>query len=55
MGIITNMRSQMQVVMWTILILFIVSMAIGGLGGGANIGDIFGQNSSTNVGSLNCI
>ena len=53
MGIITNMRSQMQVVMWTILILFIVSMAIGGLVGGANIGDIFGQNSSTNVGSLN--
>jgi len=53
MGIITNMRSQMQVVMWIILVLFIVSMAIGGLVGGASVGDIFGQNSSTNVGSLN--
>ena len=53
MGIITNMRSQMQVVMWTILVLFIVSMAIGGLVGGASIGDIFGQNSSDNIGSLN--
>ena len=53
MGVITNMRSQMQVVMWTILVLFIVSMAIGGLVGGASIGDIFGQNSSDNVGSLN--
>ena len=53
MGIITGMRNQMQVVMWIILVLFIVSMAIGGLVGGANIGDIFGQNSSNNVGSLN--
>ena len=53
MGLITNMRSQMQVVMWTILVLFIVSMAIGGLVGGASIGDIFGQNSSDNIGSLN--
>jgi len=53
MGVITNMRSQMQVVMWTILVLFIVSMAIGGLVGGASIGDIFGQNSSDNIGSLN--
>ena len=53
MGVITNMRNQMQVVMWIILVLFIVSMAIGGLVGGASVGDIFGQNSSTNVGSLN--
>ncbi len=53
MGIITNMRTQMQPVMWAILILFIASMAVGGLVGGANIGDIFGNNSSNNVGSLN--
>ena len=53
MGIITNMRTQMQVVMWAILILFIASMAVGGLVGGASVVDIFGQNSSSNVGSLN--
>ena len=43
MGIITNMRNRMQIVMWTILVLFVISMAIGGLVGGASIGDIFGQ------------
>ena len=53
MGIITNMRTQMQPVMWAILILFIASMAVGGLVGGASVVDIFGQNSSSNVGSLN--
>ena len=53
MGIITGMRTQMQVVMWAILILFIASMAVGGLVGGASVVDIFGQNSSSNVGSLN--
>ena len=42
MGLITNMRSRMQVVMWTILVLFVTSMAIGGLVGGASITDIFG-------------
>ncbi len=39
--------------MWAILILFIASMAVGGLVGGASVVDIFGQNSSNNVGSLN--
>ena len=53
MGIITNMRTQMQVVMWAILILFIASMAVGGLVGGASVVDIFGQNSSNSIGSLN--
>ena len=43
----------MQPVMWAILILFIASMAVGGLVGGASIGDIFGNNSSNNVGALN--
>ncbi|MGY8808546.1 MAG: SurA N-terminal domain-containing protein, partial [Fidelibacterota bacterium] len=53
MGIITNMRNRMQVVMWTILVLFVISMAIGGLVGGASIGDIFGQQNGSHVGSLN--
>ncbi|MEO2116074.1 MAG: SurA N-terminal domain-containing protein [bacterium] len=53
MGIITNMRNRMQVVMWTILVLFVTSMAIGGLVGGASIGDIFGQQNGSHVGSLN--
>ena len=53
MGIITNMRNRMQVVMWTILVLFVTSMAIGGLVGGASIGDIFGQQNGNHVGSLN--
>ena len=53
MGLITNMRSRMQVVMWTILVLFVISMAIGGLVGGASIGDIFGQQNGNHIGSLN--
>ena len=53
MGIITGMRTQMQVVMWAILILFIASMAVGGLLNGASVVDIFGETSSNNVGSLN--
>jgi len=53
MGVITNMRSQMQVVMWTILVLFVTSMVIGGLVGGASISDIFGQRQGNEVGSLN--
>ena len=53
MGVITNMRSQMQVVMWAILVLFVISMAIGGLVGGASIGDIFGQQNGNHIGSLN--
>ena len=53
MGIITNMRNRMQIVMWTILVLFVISMAIGGLVGGASIGDIFGQQNGSHVGSLN--
>ena len=53
MGLITNMRSKMQVVMWTILVLFVTSMAIGGLVGGASITDIFGDRQGNEVGSLN--
>ena len=47
------MRSRMQVVMWTILVLFVTSMAIGGLVGGASITDIFSGRQSNEVGSLN--
>ena len=43
----------MQVVMWTILVLFVTSMAIGGLVGGASITDIFGDRQGNEVGSLN--
>ena len=53
MGLITNMRSRMQVVMWTILVLFVTSMAIGGLVGGASITDIFGGRQGNEVGSVN--
>jgi len=53
MGLITKMRSQMQVVMWTILVLFVTSMAIGGLVGGASITDIFGQRQVNEIGSVN--
>ncbi|MFL2510790.1 MAG: SurA N-terminal domain-containing protein [Candidatus Neomarinimicrobiota bacterium] len=47
------MRNRMQVVMWTILVLFVTSMAIGGLVGGASITDIFGGRQGNEVGSLN--
>ena len=53
MRVITGMRNNMQVVMWTILVLFVTSMAIGGLVGGASITDIFGQRQGNEVGSLN--
>tara|TARA_Y100001936_G_scaffold43763_1_gene42598 strand:+ start:113 stop:1936 length:1824 start_codon:yes stop_codon:yes gene_type:complete len=43
----------MQVVMWTILVLFVTSMAIGGLVGGASITDIVGGRQVNEVGSLN--
>jgi len=43
----------MQVVMWTILVLFVTSMAIGGLVGGASISDIFGQRQVNEIGSVN--
>tara|TARA_B100000900_G_scaffold289353_1_gene248289 strand:+ start:531 stop:2342 length:1812 start_codon:yes stop_codon:yes gene_type:complete len=39
--------------MWTILVLFVTSMAIGGLVGGASITDIFGGRQGNEVGSLN--
>ena len=44
MALMTSMRERMHVVLWALLILFLLSMTIGGLVGGANIIDqIFGR------------
>ena len=39
MGLMTSMRERMHVVLWALLALFLLSMTIGGLVGGANILD----------------
>ncbi len=39
MGMMTHMRDRMHVVLWALLILFLLSMTIGGLVGGANVID----------------
>jgi peptidyl-prolyl cis-trans isomerase D len=39
MGLMTSMREKMHVVLWGLLAMFILSMTIGGLVGGANILD----------------
>ena len=40
----TTLRTRMTVVLWALLFFFVLSMSIGGLGGGANIIDqIFGR------------
>ena len=39
MGLMTTLRTRMTVVLWALLILFLLSMAVGGLVGGANIID----------------
>ncbi len=44
MPLMTSMRERMHFVLWTLLILFLLSMTIGGMVGGANIIDqIFGR------------
>lgn len=40
MGLMQTLRSQTQLILWILLILFVLSMTIGGLVGGANILDI---------------
>lgn len=40
MGLMTTMRERMKIVLWALLFLFILSMSIGGLVGGANIIDL---------------
>jgi hypothetical protein len=44
MGLMTSMREKMHVVLWALLAMFILSMTIGGLVGGANILDILAGN-----------
>ena len=47
MALMTSIREKMQVVLWTLLALFLLSMTLGGLVGGANIIDqIFGKDKS---------
>ncbi|MBT3999477.1 MAG: hypothetical protein HOB40_01180 [Candidatus Marinimicrobia bacterium] len=40
MGLMTSMRNRMHIVLWALLAMFILSMTIGGLVGGANVIDI---------------
>ena len=51
----TSIRERMQIVLWALLILFLLSMTIGGLVGGANIIDqLFGKvNPQTTIASIN--
>ena len=55
MALMTNLRERMHVVLWALLILFILSMSIGGLVGGANIIDqLLGRiNPSEAIGAIN--
>ena len=55
MGMMSTLRNRMHVVLWSLLILFILSMTVGGLVGGANIIDqLLGRvNPSEAIGSIN--
>ena len=55
MGLMTTMRTRMHIFLWTILILFLLSISIGGLVGGANIMDLIfgGKNIQLNAGRIN--
>ena len=55
MGLMTSMRERMHVVLWVLLALFLLSMTIGGLVGGANIIDqLFGNvNPQTTIAQIN--
>ena len=55
MGLMTTLRNRMHVVLWSLLILFLLSMTVGGLVGGANIIDqLLGRvNPSEAIGSIN--
>jgi len=55
MALMTSIREKMQVVLWTLLALFLLSMTLGGLVGGANIIDqIFGKvNPQTTIARIN--
>ena len=51
----TSIRERMQLVLWTLLILFLLSMTVGGLVGGANIIDqlIGNTNPQTTIAKIN--
>ena len=55
MGLMTTMRNRMHIFLWAILILFLLSISIGGLVGGANIIDqLFGRvDPATAIGVVN--
>ncbi|NQV38190.1 MAG: peptidylprolyl isomerase [Candidatus Marinimicrobia bacterium] len=55
MALMTSMRNRMHFVLWALLILFVLSMTVGGLVGGANIIDeIFGRvDPRTTLGKVN--
>ena len=55
MALMTSIRERMQVVLWSLLFLFLLSMTVGGLVGGANIIDqIFGNvNPQTTIARVN--
>lgn len=55
MAMMTNLRNKMKIVIWSLLVLFILSMTIGGLVGGANIIDqILGRiNPADAIGVVN--
>ncbi len=40
MGLMKNLRNNMHIILWALIILFVLSMTVGGLVGGANIIDI---------------
>ena len=55
MALMTMLRNRMHVVLWSLLILFLLSMTVGGLVGGANIIDqLLGRvNPAEAIGSVN--
>jgi len=55
MAVMTSMRTKMHIVLWAVLILFLLSMTIGGLVGGADIIDqLLGKtNPAEAVGTIN--
>ena len=55
MGIMTSMRNRMHVVLWALLVMFLLSMTVGGLVGGANIIDqLLGRvNPNTTIARIN--
>ena len=55
MALMTSIRTRMHVVLWGLLVVFLLSMTVGGLVGGANILDqLFGRiDPSTGIGAVN--